>query len=127
MKYQQKARMGFIFTILTVIIITAQSCYYDKETLLYPGSNQPVDCATVPAKFGAGVLPLITTKCATINCHSNTAAGGIILQNYAQISAAKDRINIRAVVEKSMPQSGPLLPSEISTIRCWIESGAPNN
>jgi uncharacterized membrane protein len=102
-------------------------CYYDNADSLYPGSNQPVNCATVPAKFGADISPLITAKCATAGCHNTTAAGGIILQNYTQISAAKNRINVRAVVEKSMPSSGPLSITEINSIKCWIESGAPNN
>ncbi len=110
-----------------LMVVLATGCYYDKEELLYPGSNQPVDCTTVAAKFNADVLPLITTKCATSNCHDASAAGGRIFQTYAQISGAKDRINTRAVVEKSMPQTGPLLPAEVNILKCWIESGAPNN
>lgn len=122
-----KIKQARILILVFIVVACTQSCYYDKEELLYPGSNTPVDCTTVNAKFAANVLPLISAKCASSGCHDATASGGLILQNHAQISGAKDRINTRAVVEKSMPAAGPLPPSEINIIRCWIESGAPNN
>jgi uncharacterized membrane protein len=125
MKYNQPIKISI--TLFLFMAVLATGCYYDKEELLYPGSNQAVDCTTVSAKFSTDVLPLITTKCATSNCHDASAAGGRIFQTYAQISGAKDRINIRAVVEKTMPESGALLPAEINILKCWIESGAPNN
>ena len=112
--------------LMAVIIFLLNGCYYDKEELLYPGSGQ-VDCTTSPKKFAADVQPLILAKCATANCHNATAANGLILQNYLQISGAKAIINTRAIVEKNMPPSGPLLPAEINIIKCWIENGALNN
>lgn len=124
---QKKISILFSALITASLIVSMQGCYYDKEALLYPGSNQVVDCATVQAKFSTNVLPLITTKCAISNCHDATASGGLIFQSYAQISSAKDRINTRAVVEKTMPSAAPLQPSEIDIIKCWLESGAPNN
>lgn len=124
MKQKDMARLFFFIIIATILV---QSCYYDKEELLYPGSTAAVDCTTINAKFGADVQPLITSKCATSGCHDATAAGGITLENYAQISGAKDRVNARSVVEKTMPSSGPLQQSEVNIIKCWIESGALNN
>lgn len=112
---------GLLFVLLTA------GCYYDKEELLYPGSNQAVNCSTVSAKFSTDVLPLVTAKCAIPTCHNTSAAGGMVFQNYSQVSAAKDRINQRVVIEKSMPPTGALAASEIAILQCWIESGAPNN
>lgn len=125
----QAIKTGIFFRVLVIVSLVAvlQGCYYDKEALLYPGSNQVVDCATVPATFSANVLPLISGKCAISGCHDATASGGLIFQSYAQISAAKDRINVRAVVEKSMPSAAPLQPAEINILKCWIQNGAPNN
>jgi uncharacterized membrane protein len=114
-------------SLLAFVVLLANGCYYDKEALLYPGSGQVVDCTTISAKFGADVSPLISSKCATSGCHDATASGGLIFQNYAQISSAKDRINTRAVIEKTMPSAAPLQPAEINILKCWIESGAPNN
>lgn len=110
-----------------LFLMLAAGCYYDKEELLYPGSGQAVNCSTVSAKFSTDVLPLVTAKCAIPTCHNSSAAGGLVFQNYSQVSAAKDRINQRVVVEKSMPPTGALAASEISILQCWIESGAPNN
>ncbi|MBL0357793.1 MAG: hypothetical protein IPP72_13310 [Chitinophagaceae bacterium] len=127
MNHQQKLINILSAGLILSMMISATGCYYDKEALLYPGSNQVVDCATISAKFSTDVSPLIAGKCATSGCHDATASGGLIFQNYTQVSSAKDRINIRAVVEKSMPSAAPLQPSEINIIKCWIESGAPNN
>lgn len=110
-----------------LLIVSAAGCYYDKEELLYPGSNQPVNCSTVAAKFSANVQPLVVAKCATAGCHDATASGGVVLQTYSQISSRADRINARAVVEKTMPQTGPLSTDEINILKCWIDGGAQNN
>ncbi len=123
----QKIKIIIIISVFLATMVFAESCYYDKAELLYPGSNQAVDCGTVPAKFNANVLPLITSKCNIATCHDASAAGGIVLQNYAQVSGEKFHINHRVIVEKSMPPTGPLLPAEINILKCWIESGAPNN
>lgn len=102
-------------------------CYYDKEELLYSG-KAVINCSTVSAKFGADVNPIIQGKCATSGCHNAAgAAGGSVLVTYAQIAAQTARINQRCVVDKTMPTSGPLSAAEIAKIKCWIESGAPNN
>ncbi len=118
-----KINAGLLF--LFVIVLTG--CYVDKEELLYPGSTQPVDCSTAAAKFTADVQPIILSKCAIPGCHDASASGGVIFQTYAQISNKKDRINARAIVEKTMPASGSLSTAEMTKIKCWIESGAPNN
>ena len=113
--------------LLFAAVAVFSSCYADKEELLYPGSVSAVDCSTVSAKFAADVQPIIASKCATSGCHDASASGGVILQTHSQVSAKKDRVYARAVVEKSMPSSGALPPAEIAKLKCWIDSGAPNN
>ena len=126
MRYQ-KIKIFVTATLFTISILVVGGCRYDKAELLNPPLTGPVNCATSPAKFRADILPLITSKCATPNCHNAEASGGVVLQNYAEISAAKDRIYERAVVEKSMPETGPLPPSEIALLKCWIDNGALDN
>lgn len=117
-----------IVWLLCSLLITSYGCYNNKEELLYPGSVAPVNCNTVPAKFAADVFPLMTAKCAISGCHdAATASGGAVFQNYTQINSKKDRIYIRAVIEKTMPASGILLPEERNKIKCWIDAGALNN
>lgn len=123
----QKIKKFLTISLLIISILFFGGCRYDKAELLNPPNSGPVNCATSPAKFRADILPLITSKCATPGCHNTEAAGGVVLMNYAEISAAKERIYERAVVEKSMPQSGPLQPAEIYLLKCWIDNGAKDN
>lgn len=117
-----------ISTVICIVCLAAFSnCTYNKADELYPINNSPVGCASIAATFNANVLPIITSNCATINCHNTTAAGGVILQNYTQIFDVKDRINQRAIIEKTMPINAPLTNAEINIIKCWLDSGAPNN
>lgn len=116
-----------LVTVGIIAVSVLGSCYYDKEEILYPGSTT-VDCTTTPAGFAADVQPLFISKCAVSGCHDPaTASGGAIFQNHAQISSKKDRILIRAVVDKTMPPTGPLTPAESAKIKCWIEAGALDN
>jgi uncharacterized membrane protein len=132
MKYQhlkplKKISNFFVSGIMALLVFTVAGCYADKEELLYPGSTQAIDCSTTTAKFATDVQPIISGKCAISGCHDASAAGGVIFQSYLQISSQKDRIHARAVVQKSMPSSGALLPAEIAKIKCWIDAGALNN
>ena len=116
-----------LFFFMALLILSGAGCYYDKEELLYAGTAT-VDCATIGAKFGADINPIIQSKCATAGCHSAAAAaGGSVLVTYAQIAGQAARIMQRSVVDKTMPTSGPLLPAEIAKLQCWISSGALNN
>ena len=109
----------------SVVAITAISCTHNDKNEITP----PADiCSTTPASFAADVLPIIQTNCAKSGCHANgSGAGGVVLETYEQISAKAARINQRALVEKTMPPSGPLSATQISIIKCWIENGALNN
>jgi hypothetical protein len=113
-----------IFLLSLFILFSLGSCYYDKEEVLYPGS---ADCQ-LNAKFTANVNPIIQSKCATTpDCHasgSTNTAGP--LTNFTQIH------NLSAVIRGQiisgiMPKTGSLTPTELQTIVCWIDSGAPNN
>ena len=116
------------YLLFAVLLVTsATGCYYDKEELLYSGKGT-LSCSSISAKFSTDVSVIIKNKCATSGCHDAAgAAGGSVLVTYAQISAAAARINQRAVVDKTMPTSGPLSVAEVSMLKCWIDSGAPNN
>jgi uncharacterized membrane protein len=114
-----------ICAVLFVIIFT--SCYYDKADLLNPGNSTPVNCSTVSAKFAADVNPIIQSKCSYAGCHNASAAGGLVLLNYNQINTNSAKINLRTVVQKSMPSSGALPKADLDKIQCWINSGSPNN
>lgn len=125
--YLNKSSTPVTTCLLFALVFLFSGCYNDKQEILYPGSTTAPDCATVPSKFAADIYPLITSKCAIPDCHDATASGGNTFQNYSQISSKKDRINVRVIMEKSMPPAGALLPDEINKIKCWINNGALNN
>ncbi|CAN5485102.1 hypothetical protein BH11BAC5_BH11BAC5_52290 [soil metagenome] len=74
------------------------------------------------AKFAA-VKTLIGGKCQS--CHNNTVANGgmnwAVDCNIVKFSA---RINARAVVDGTMPPTGPLTQTEKDVITTWINAGA---
>jgi hypothetical protein len=116
-------RTTLILLSLTVLL-GAGSCYYDKEELLYPGIS---DCQ-LNAKFASTVNPIIQSKCAiSPDCHasgSTNTAGP--LTNYTQIKNLSAVIRGQ-VVSGLMPKTGSLTSTELQTIVCWVDSGAPNN
>jgi uncharacterized membrane protein len=111
--------------LMTIVSVIGTSCYYDNEDLLY-GSN--ADCSTVDSKFSTAINPLMQSKCAYSGCHdAANAAGGVVLENYTQISASAGRIKVRCIDEKTMPPGSPLSASETLALQCWINAGTPNN
>ncbi|HEY0678847.1 MAG TPA: hypothetical protein VGD17_11210 [Chitinophagaceae bacterium] len=117
-------KLNFRF-IIPGILILFTGCYYDKEELLYPESI--TNCTAVNARF-TDVKPIILSKCATSGCHNAQGkAGGIMLETYDQVKAVSARINQRVIIERSMPPGSPLTVGEITVLKCWINSGTPNN
>ncbi len=99
-------------------------CYYDKEELLYPGTN---DCSTTSASFSAHVMPIIQTTCAMAGCHDATSGnkGGPFI-NYTQVKDKASTIKSQ-VLSGAMPQGSSLTAAQIQVISCWVSSGALNN
>ena len=114
--------------ILCAVFMTAvffYSCTYDKAALIIV---PPIAaCDTTSAKFSADVQPIILSTCAVSGCHDFSFSGGYSFLKYEDVKAALDVIQQQAIVNKTMPQDGPLPQSEINILKCWIEAGAQNN
>lgn len=115
--------MKKVFITLVVCVAVFMACTSDKEELLNPSGS---DCTGVNASFATDVLPIIQAKCQ--GCHGAGSTNGPgQLTNYNEIKNAAARIKT-AVVTGYMPKVGGPLPSnEIRMIRCWVDSGTPNN
>jgi hypothetical protein len=112
-----------IAIVLTGTIILFNSCYNDKEELLYPGAT----CDGVSTSFATNVNPIIQSSCNKSGCHNTGSTNGPgALTNYDQIKAAAGHIK-NAVVSGFMPQDATLTTAQIKTISCWVDAGAPNN
>lgn len=102
------------------------SCTKNNEQDLYPTTAS--SCSTISAKYTADIKPLFLARCTISGCHNTTSnAGGFALETYTQVAAKAAKINQRCIVEKNMPAAGPLSNAEIAMLKCWIDSGAPNN
>ena len=96
------------------------SCQYKKDL--------PVteDCSGT-VSFSQDVEPIIENNCAIAGCHNATSVnkGG----PFTSFSLIKNKaLTIKQqVVAGIMPQTGSLNAAQIKTIRCWVDSGAPDN
>ena len=123
-----KKGMFFIATLTFVALLL--SCSYNKEQLPVPEAV-PVDQNLPVITYTSHAKAIIDTKCA--NCHSSTPLPADyqmtpFLSNYAEVNNQKDRIEVRALVQGSMPEAsssrGLLTQLEKDTIQMWIDQGA---
>ncbi len=117
-----------LFSILLYVLVSSQSCYYDKEQELYPG----VVCDTSAVTFSNDILPIMNASCNS--CHSTASAlGGVVLDNYGSVStqALNGKLyNSVAQINGAspMPKGGTILDNcKLNKIRIWVTAGAPNN
>jgi uncharacterized membrane protein len=113
-----------LMVLLAFIALGITSCYYDKEELLYPGGT---NCQGSANKF-SDVNPIIQSKCANSpSCHaagSSNAGGPLTSYDLIKNKAASIKLQVQTGL---MPQLGSLTASELKSIVCWVEAGAPNN
>ncbi len=97
-----------------------------KNVAQEPGT---LNCATVNAKYGADITPIINAKCASSGCHNGSAPGNFT--SYAGIKTYIDngKVKDRVFVKKDMPVAGlpQLTEDEKNSLQCWLDNGAPNN
>lgn len=101
------------------IIMLMQSCYNDKEELLYPNEFGAGD--TTRPTYSGFVKPLLDSKCGT-SCHAT-------YMNYNGLKVVVDngKFNDRVIVKADMPPAGPLSPQDRDKLKKWLDAGAPNN
>ncbi|OYU94920.1 MAG: hypothetical protein CFE21_14675 [Bacteroidetes bacterium B1(2017)] len=108
-----------------IVMLALAGCYLDKEEELYPnGFSNTTDTTTY--YYAKDIKPLVAGSCATSGCHV-AGTGRSDLSTYTGLSTNKDAVNLRAVVQRTMPTSGPLSTNDISKLRNWIAAGALNN
>jgi hypothetical protein len=123
------AALIFLFSILWL----ASGCYYDSEEFLYPQISNT--CDTTNVTYSQSVVPLLENYC--LSCHSNSMApssgGNIKLENYADVKIQADNHKLLGSVAHEngyspMPLGASKLDDcKITTIRIWVNAGAPNN
>ena len=113
-----------VIIIAVMGMLTFNSCSYNKEQAI-PNTNT---CGPVPATYSGDIKALIANNCAVGGCHDlASASGGQVFETYAQVKGNIDRIRQRAIVERTMPATGPLNASDYDKLKCWIDRGAQND
>ena len=117
-----------IFITSNIVIISLNSCYYDKADLLYPDKA----CDSTAVTYSTSVLPILSSNC--ISCHGgSTPSAGINFSTYAGVKQQVDNGKLWGAISHSpnyspMPKNSNQLSScNLSKIRIWISAGAPNN
>jgi len=110
----------YVLIIVMLAVSVLSACYYDKEEELYAKPT------TAEIKWSTTIKPIIDNNCATSGCHV-AGAQSPDLSTYSAVFAKIDRVKARAVVERTMPTSGPLSQTNIDALSKWIDAGAPNN
>ena len=104
------------------IIAVAFSCSYENIEDL----AEVAQCGD--ESLSSDVIPIMDVNCTFSGCHLNSSSipdfsdPEVIIQNATRIKAR--------VVSRTMPPASSgltLTQDEISTISCWVDSGAPNN
>jgi hypothetical protein len=108
-------------------LLSLNSCYYDKEDVLYPSTP----CDTTSVTYSGKVANIITTRCnSSAACHGSGSTYSD-LTNYANLKAKIDDGTFanRVFSVKDMPKLGsaPLTSCEYNTLQSWVNKGALNN
>lgn len=108
--------------VIGVILFSFSSCYYDNQEELYP--INPNDCKTANLTYDTDVKSIFDKSCAVSGCHI-VGAQLPTLETYNDVKNNLNRVEIRALIEKSMPPTGPLNSCDQNKLTQWIADGAP--
>ena len=108
--------------LLFIVSLSVSSCYYDNKEDLYP--EDPNACKTAGLTYDADTKAIFAQSCATTGCHI-AGAQAPYFETYLDISQNIAKIEKRALVEKTMPPSGPLSSCSQSQLTQWIADGYP--
>ncbi|HET9824189.1 MAG TPA: hypothetical protein VFP87_02580 [Chitinophagaceae bacterium] len=116
-----KIYISCLILICTILIACSKSSPTGSSS-----NSRSLNC-TVAKTFSGDALPVFQAKCALSGCHATGSSNGPgALTTYQQIFNARSDIR-NAVITGFMPQGGSLTDDQLSSIVCWIDSGAPNN
>lgn len=112
--------------LVLILIFCIQCCAFysckKKEDL------NNLDCSKINSGYSANIKPIIDGTCLASGCHQGGSANGDFT-SYAGVKAKVDNgsFDNRVIQQKNMPLSGSLSIDNLKKIKCWLNSGAPNN
>lgn len=123
----------FFSIIFLVSIFSISSCYYDKEELLYPATNNgPCLDSVGTISYVQRIVPLFQQNC--YSCHTgNFPSGNIVMGTYLADKTIGQSGKLYGSISHSsgyspMPKGLPKLSNcQVATIKKWIDAGMMNN
>ena len=103
------------------VFIIISACRKEKQ-------EEVIDCSGVSPGFVSDVSPIINAHCLSSGCHNaGSVNGDYTSYDGLKAVAANGALENRVVINKTMPSASPLSLEERKKIKCWINSGAPEN
>jgi hypothetical protein len=117
---------------ILVVMVSASSCYYDKEELLYGVPDAPCKDTITSNSYSQQVVPVLNQYC--YSCHTGSyPSGGIQMGSYLSDKALGQNGKLTGTIRHfpgyiPMPQGMPKLNNcAIESIQRWIDNGMLNN
>jgi hypothetical protein len=111
-----------------MLVFILSSCYYHKEDVLYGGS-----CDTTHVTYSTTIKSLLSNY-GCLGCHiGGNPPGGINLETYTNVKILVNNGRFYGAIThapgfRPMPDGAAKMNDcDISKIKVWIDSGAPNN
>ena len=121
--------------LISVVAFALASCYYNSEETVYPTFSSLKGCDTVNISYSKNIAPIINENCKS--CHggsvANNSGGGIVLDNYTDLSSYIDLVILSIKQDPTsgvsfMPKNGGKLNDcYLKQIQKWKTEGAKNN
>lgn len=109
-----------VMVVLFGIISVEQACKKDD----YKG----LDCGAVSASYSRDIKPLIEANCLNSGCHTTRSSNGDFTEYKGLKGKANNgSLNKRVLETKDMPPGATLSLSDRKKIKCWLNTGAPEN
>ena len=125
-------KMILLAVFLMAAMFAINSCYYDKEDLLYGIPNAPCTDTSTTASYSQKVVPVFQQFC--YSCHkSSFPSGGISMGTYAADKAIGQNGKLYGSISHAqgyspMPKGMSKMTScQVADIKKWIDNGMPNN
>jgi hypothetical protein len=113
--------------VVVLVVFTTTGCVH-KPFAAPAAVVATNDCNGCSPTFLNDIQPILKGSCAKAGCHDGAAMPQDFsvyadIQHYLEDSA----VYYSVIINRNMPEDGPLDSSQFKMMRCWLKSGYPNN
>lgn len=124
-------KTGIVLILFSIAIFSG--CYYDSQEYMFPEIGS--QCDTTNVTYSGTIAPMLSNYC--LACHGNSTAASyganIKLENYSDVLVRVNDGKLYGSISRAsgyspMPKnSAQLSDCMITSVKIWIDAGAPNN